>query len=205
MAMDDVGPENRRSVAAVGENHGIVVTGGSVIYQAGRDVHLPDRTLASERQELFFQFFRQALSQAETTFRLSVIFMSCGAAIIIASAVLALVNTGNPNLDYLPLVTSLTGVLITTGGGALAIHANRARKHLTDQAEKLDIRIDEDHQLEKAQGLIDRVEDPALKDRLNAMTAMRVLKMQPDPETAAESILPKDSSPSGEIGPGGRR
>lgn len=122
--------------------------------------------------------------------------MSGGAAIILAGGALALVHAGNPDLSYVPLVTSLTGALITTGGGALAFHSNRARKHLTEQAQRLDSKIEFDHKLERARSLIDRVEDRELKDRLNAVTAMQALDISPAPEGLANRVLPiQDDDP----------
>lgn len=182
-----------RSVAG-DTNYGLVVTGGSTVQiNSFPAQEQRARSLASERQGLFFAFFRQALKQAETTFRLSVTFMSFGAAIVIAGGILALFHAGGQDLNYLPLVTSLSGALIATGGGALAIHSNRARRHLTEQANKLDRQVDKDHQIEIARILIDQVQDADLKDRLRAMTAMRALNMEPSPETAANSVLPGQS------------
>jgi hypothetical protein len=150
--------------------------------------------LANERQRLFFAFFRQALKQSETTFVLSVLFMSGGAAIVLAGGVLALVRTGDSHFNYLSLVTSLAGVLITAGGGALAVHSNRARRHLTAQAGRLDTKIDDDQRLEHARLLTDQVEDPRLRDRLKAIIVMRVMGINPDPETAANRILPQHAT-----------
>jgi hypothetical protein len=210
---EDVGGDvNRQEIRAHNTVSGSVSTGFVVqassgahfnIYQAGRDKTFSEQSsLASERQKLFFEFVRQALRQSETTFRLSVIFMSGGAAIILAGGILALIHAGNPHLGYVPVVTSLTGALITTGGGALAIHSNRARKHLTEQAHGLDMKIEEDHRLEKASVLIDRVQDQGLKDRLHAMTAIRTLGMSPDPKTVTNRVLPEHGGPAGEIGQG---
>jgi hypothetical protein len=84
-----------------------------------------------QRVSFFFDFLKQALRQAETTFRLSVIFMSAGAVILIVGGGLALANQHS---SYLPTLTSLSGLLITSCGGAFAVHSNRARKHLTQQA-----------------------------------------------------------------------
>ncbi|MGT2528410.1 TRADD-N-associated membrane domain-containing protein [Streptomyces nojiriensis] len=160
--------------------------------------------LAEQRQKFFFDFLNHSLKQAEWTFRLSVWFMAGGAAIILAAAVLGLVHAGNPDLNYLPIVTFLTGALITGGGGALAIHSQRARAHVTEQADRMDIKIDLDHQMETATTFIDRVDDPAVRDRLNSAAAMKALGMQSSPEVMADRLLPEqDNRQPGEIGPGG--
>ncbi|MCG5120976.1 MULTISPECIES: hypothetical protein [Streptomyces] len=46
-----------------------------------------------------------------------------------------MVHAGHPDLSYLPYVTSLTGALITVGGGALALHSKRTTANLTKAAE----------------------------------------------------------------------
>lgn len=158
--------------------------------------------LAEQRQRFFFDFLKESLKQVEWTFRLSVCFMAGGATVILAGAVLALVHTGNPDISYLPLVTALTGALITVGGGALAIHARRARAHLTKQAERLDVKIDADHRLEKATGFIDRINDPTARDRLNSAAAMKALDMQAGPDAMVDRLLPKPEDRPDEIGPG---
>ncbi|WP_327402310.1 hypothetical protein OG194_20710 [Streptomyces sp. NBC_01288] len=160
-------------------------------------------SLAEQRQRFFFDFLRYSLKQAEWTFRLSICFMSGGAAVILAGGVLALVHAGNPDLSYLPIVTSLTGALFTVGGGALAVHARRARAHVTEQADRLDVKIDQDHRLEKATTLIDRVGDPVARDRLNAAAAMKALDMQSSPENMVNRVFPDQGQNStGELEPG---
>ncbi|MDX2520662.1 hypothetical protein PV355_36870 [Streptomyces stelliscabiei] len=156
-------------------------------------------SLAEQRQRFFFDFLRYSLKQAEWTFRLSIWFMSGGAAVILAGGVLALVHAGNPDLSYLPIVTSLTGALFTAGGGALAVHARRARAHVTEQADRMDIKIDQDHRLERATTLIDRVEDPLARDRLNAAAAMKALDMQSNPDTMVDRVFPEHGQNPGQI------
>ncbi|MFF5517668.1 TRADD-N-associated membrane domain-containing protein [Streptomyces coeruleorubidus] len=143
--------------------------------------------------------FRQALRHAEATFRLSVAFMAGGAAIILAGGILALIHAGNPDLSYLPIITSLTGALITGGGGALAIHANRARKHLTEQGERLDAQIAEDHKVERLRGWIDRVVNPETRDQLNTTAAIKDMGLDPDPAAITDRVLPETQRVSGEI------
>lgn len=192
---DDATPEHRR--ADIAEQMAVVQSGvisnviihGDVdagsVYQAGRDASLPE-----QRQKFHFDFLNHALKQAEWTFRLSVWFMTGGGVVILAGAVLALVRAGNPDLSYLPLVTSLTGALITVGGGALALHSKRTMANLTKAAEDNEKKIDIDHKLEIATTFIDRVQDPASKDRLNSAAAMKALDMQAEPETMVNRLLP---------------
>ncbi|MEU8245754.1 hypothetical protein [Nonomuraea sp. NPDC048916] len=178
------------------------------VFQVGGDQHVyygseprpsAESELAKQRQSFFFEFLRQALKQAEATFRLSVIFMSAGAAILLTGGVLALINAGNPDWSYLPLLTSLSGLLITTCGGAFALHANRARKHLTVQAERIHENIQADSALAQALELIDRVDDPVLRDRLKSFTAMRVLNLQPEPSQVADQLFSVQQQNSPEI------
>ncbi|WP_328582377.1 TRADD-N-associated membrane domain-containing protein [Streptomyces sp. NBC_00370] len=160
--------------------------------------------LAEQRQKFFFDFLKHSLKQAEWTFRLSVWFMAGGAAIILTAAVLGLVHAGNPDLSYLPVVTFLTGALITGGGGALAVHARRARAHVTEQADRMDAKIDLDHKMETATTFIDRVGDPAVRDRLNSAAAMKALDMQSTPEVMVNRLLPEqENRQPDEIEPGG--
>lgn len=136
------------------------------------------------------------------TFRLSIWFMAGGAAVILAGAILALVHAGNPDLSYIPLVTSLTGALITAGGGALALHARKARAHVTEQAKDINVNINDDHALERAMTFIDRVDGQDARDRLNAAAAMKALDMKPNPEAVADRLIPGAGQTQGEIEPG---
>ncbi|MER5817338.1 hypothetical protein [Streptomyces californicus] len=182
------------------------------VFQVGRDLEFRPsgdqkpkaESLAEQRQKFFFNFLKHSLKQAEWTFRLSVWFMAGGAGIVLTAAVLGLVHAGNPDLSYLPVVTFLTGALITGGGGALAVHARRARAHVTEQADRMDIKIDLDHKMETATTFIDRVDDPAVRDRLNSAAAMKALDMQSTPEVMVDRLLPEPGSRRpDEIEPGG--
>ncbi|MFJ4702619.1 MULTISPECIES: hypothetical protein [unclassified Streptomyces] len=87
-------------------------------------------------------------------------------------------------------MTTLTGALFTVGGGALALHSRRTMANLAKAAEDNQEKIEAEHRLDKATTLIDRIEDPAAKDRLNAAAALKALGADslelpggtPDPE-----------------------
>jgi hypothetical protein len=185
-------------------NEGIVVTGGEQVINNyyGTPAPPPKATLAERRQDFFFEFLNRSLKQSELTFRLSIVFLAGGGAVILAGAVLAVARAGNPDFSYLPLVTSLTGALVTVGGGALALHARRARSHVTEQASRVELKIDDDDRLGKAKALIERVEDATLKDRLKATAALHELGFAPDANETANRLMPQRDKPAGEIEPG---
>ncbi|MFI2209088.1 hypothetical protein [Streptomyces sp. NPDC020141] len=193
------------SAISLGNHNTVVIAGDSGPVKPPEQAREPrGESLAEQRQRFFFDFLKHSLRQAEWTFRLSVWFMSGGAGIILAAAVLGLVHAGNPDLSYLPIVTFLTGALITGGGGALALHARRARAHVTEQADRMDIKIDQDHRMEKATAFIDRVDDPAARDRLNSAAALEALGMRPSAEAVADRTLPgREGRGPGEIESGG--
>lgn len=168
--------------------HGDVVVGTGVQSQKALQEQA-DSSLAEQRQKFYLDFLKQSLKQAAVTFWLSVAFMGGGAIIILVGAVLALVYAGSANLSYVPLVTALTGALITVGGGALALHARRAKAHVTEQAERIGDKADKDDGLRTTLKLIDQVSDKDLRDRIRTAVALQTLGVTADPETIANSLL----------------
>ncbi|MBQ1081560.1 hypothetical protein [Nocardiopsis sp. B62] len=155
-----------------------------------------DNSLARQRQKFYLDFLKQSLKQAEVTFWLSIAFMAAGAIVILVGAVLALVYAQSADLSYVPLVTALTGALITVGGGALALHARRAKAHVTEQAERIGDKADKDDGLRTTLRLINQVSDKDLRDRIRTAVALQALGVTADPETIASSLL---ADPKGEI------
>ena len=186
-------------VQTAGEVHNVFIGGYEPTVTPAPQSAVDKPSLVEQRQNFHFEFLNHSLKQAEWTFRLSVWFMTGGAAVILIGVVLALLHAGSPSHGYVPLVTSLTGALITVGGGALAVHARRARAHVTEQAQRIEDKIDADHQLETATTFIDRVSDPEAKDRLNAAAAMKALNMQAN-QTMVNRLLPGEQPK--EIEPG---
>ncbi|MFJ6308246.1 MULTISPECIES: TRADD-N-associated membrane domain-containing protein [Streptomyces] len=196
----DADEPRQQVVQSAGEVHNVFIGQTSGMEQKAPD----DQSLAKQRQKFHFDFLNHTLKQAEWTFRLSVWFMTGGALIILAGGVLALVHAGNPDVSYLPYVTTLTGALITTGGGALAVHSKRTMANLTKAAEDNEKKIDIDHKLEVATTFIDRVEDSEAKDRLNSAAAMKALGMDAKPETMVDRLLPGEQPKEIEPGDSGR-
>ncbi|MEU4173706.1 hypothetical protein [Streptomyces sp. NPDC026589] len=148
--------------------------------------------LAEKRQDFHFEFLNHTLKQSEWTFRLSVGFMSGGALIILTAAAMALVYAGKPDRTYVPLVTGLTGALLTGGGGKLALHSKRTMVNLAKAAESNANKIDFDRNNVVAMTFIDRVGDPEARDHLNAAAAMKALGMEVNPEPVVDRPLQGD-------------
>ena len=185
---------------------GVVATGSGNLAVGGELFHSasgrPEPGRAEDpRQKFLSDFLGQALRQAETTFRLSVIFMSAGAAILLCGGVLALMRHGASAGNAAALMTSLGGVLIGTCGGAFAVHANRSRKHLTAQAQRVSEELRADLTREQALSLIDRIDDPVARDRLRSFSAMQTLGLAPAAEEVTNRVFPATGSAAPEIGP----
>jgi hypothetical protein len=190
-ALQRVNDVSGQHIFVSGENSGTITVNQIGLKEPGTSSSSAD--LASQRQTFFFDFLSQALSQANSTFRFSMVFTAAGAVILLVGAALALAMAGTSNGTYAPLVASLSGVIITTCGGAFALHASRARKHLTDQAIVIQENIQSDHTLQQALKLIDRVDDADLRDRLKSITAVRVLGLSPEPIDLTEHLPPHKS------------
>jgi hypothetical protein len=184
--------DGERSVAA-GSNHGVVVTGDgaqiTVFPQINTTVEA--NNVDDRRQNMISRVTEQALRQHATTFRLSAIFMSAGALILLSGGGVALIRHGASTGSTAALVTSLAGVLITTCGGAFAVHASRARKHLTAQIDRIREELWTDRTLQQTLAMIERVDDPLLKDRLRSLTAVRTLGLAPSAESLIDRMLPR--------------
>ncbi|MCO5967920.1 TRADD-N-associated membrane domain-containing protein [Actinoallomurus soli] len=189
--------DDDRDEAVVHHSIGNLSVGGD-FYQNYVWSPAPQPKVDEQRVNFFFSFLNQALKQAETTFRLSVIFMSAGAVILLVGGALALADQHS---NYLPALTSLSGLLITSCGGAFAIHSNRARKHLTEQANRLRDEMRSDVLHEQTLALIDRVADANLQDRLKSLAAMRLLGLDPDAGVTINRLMPGDEQASREIEP----
>ncbi|WP_280396112.1 helix-turn-helix domain-containing protein [Nocardia brasiliensis] len=135
----------------------------------------------TQQQGFWSDFLQQALSQAQSTFRCAMFFTCVGAVILLAGACLTLLNATADGGVYIPILTGLGGLLITTISGAFTVHANKARRHLSEQASLIHQAIRSDRVLSQALQLIDCVEDPHLRDRLRGVTTAWVLGLSPTP------------------------
>ncbi|MFF8771857.1 hypothetical protein [Kitasatospora sp. NPDC015120] len=178
-------------VAVGGDIRGDIIVNHAPNHEAAAAVHA---SLSVERQRLRMAAYRQALRHNEMMFILSVLAMASGAGVVLTGAVLAVLHASHGETVSVALITSLAGALITTVGGALAVHTNRSRRHLAEQDDRLDAQIARDHLIEKLRGWIDRVADPETRDRLNATAAMREMGLEPDSTIVTNRVLPEPST-----------
>lgn len=195
-------PNNR--VSAVG-SQSISVSGDVNIAYVGSNHQTrsrPDRDALADRRESFlFRFYEQALSQHSKTFRLSMVFMSLGTVLLLLGASIALFQgAGRP--QSAAVLSSLTGVVITGCGGAFAVQAAKARRHVTDQADKLHEALIADRTLAQAVDLIDSLEQGDERQRLLAIAALRALGVDPATADNAAQMLPSQQEPPRMLPPG---
>lgn len=140
------------------------------------------------RQVFLAQVRSLALKDAGRSSLLSLVFLAAGATIMLGGGVIALMRNGT-SADSTAALTSLAGVLIGTSGGALALHSKRAQRRLAVEADRVAGELSGDHTREEALALIDRIGDPALKDRLMSVTAIKVLGLAPAPDDVARRVF----------------
>ncbi|MEV0245845.1 hypothetical protein AB0H76_04555 [Nocardia sp. NPDC050712] len=177
----------------------VIVTGNNANVEVNSSQTAPGADsrhleLGIQRQKFYFRFLQQALSQAETTFRFSVIFTIASALVLLAGAILTLIHADDESIQYPAIVTGLSGLLITTCGGAFAVRASRARDHLTRQADVIYEDIQSDHAMERANALINDVNDIELRDRLKSITAIQAMGLSPQPINLEKHLPIKNPS-----------
>jgi hypothetical protein len=161
-----------------------------------------DARAAEDPRQLFLSRVRDlALTEASSAAKLARVFMSLGAVIVLVGGALAVLRVGISHGTSTGWVTALGGVLVGTVGGAFRLHANHERKNLEREAAKVVEELHSDHSREEALVLIDRVEDPVLRDRLRSITAMRTLGLAPAPDEAAKWVSPPGDHARAEIEP----
>ncbi|MGV9724006.1 TRADD-N-associated membrane domain-containing protein [Nocardia beijingensis] len=163
----------------------VIVTGDNasvkVVGEASASVSTPPVELPAQRQEFYFRFLGNALLQANITFLLAMLFTAAGACVTVGGAVMLLAHVGSGAAVSTPLFTTLSGLAVAGGGGAFAVHAYRARSHVTMRADQVREDIKCDVAFERATTLIDRVQDRDLKDHLLSLTAVKELGLSPAP------------------------
>lgn len=117
------------------------------------------------------QFRSQALTQSSKTFHVALCFTIATGLTLLASIAVTLYAVFN---DASGLAASATitaiSLVLTTFGAAVTAWASQARTHLTRQAERVERSTQADRAFLQAGTVLDRVEDPELRDELRKAT-----------------------------------
>ncbi|QHA05263.1 helix-turn-helix domain-containing protein [Streptomyces broussonetiae] len=180
----------------------IVVTGGSNVIATGSDVTISQLsasesvvesrplTLSEQRRKFHFDYLQRSLTQSTVMFWVSLGVMTLGAVIILASGAIVAFRDGGQGLKW---VTGLSGTLITAVGGALYRQAKQKEDGVAKIAGEVAAKVESDDRFEKATALIERVEDPKLKDQLKTTAALTQLGLEPNADEVAGRLLPQEN------------
>jgi hypothetical protein len=127
------------------------------------------------RDEFVADFLKQALQQASATFKLSIFFMSVGGLIVLCAASLALTRFAGSPSHGIALISGIGGVLISTSGAAFSLRADKARKHLAQQATVMQSQLVEERRFVQVIDLLTGIKDPHLNDQARVSMAMRLM------------------------------
>ncbi|MEW2118443.1 helix-turn-helix transcriptional regulator [Streptomyces sp. NPDC005474] len=188
----------------------IVVTGGSNVIATGSDVTIAQvgaaepvvesrsSTLSEQRRKFHFDYLQRSLTQSTVMFWVSLGVMITGAGIILTSGAIVAFRDGGQGLKW---VTGLSGTLITVVGGALYRQARQKEADVAKVAGEVAAKVESDDRFEKATALIERVEDPKLKDQLKTTAALTQLGFEPNADEMASRLLPQGNQRPEVTGP----
>ncbi|MET9748504.1 helix-turn-helix transcriptional regulator [Streptomyces ardesiacus] len=180
----------------------IVVTGGGNVIATGSDVTVAQvgtpesavgenrpQTLSEQRRKFHFDYLQRTLTQSTVMFWVSLGVMTLGVVIILTSGVIVAFRDGGIGLDW---VKGLSGTLITAAGGALYRQARQKESDVAKIAGEVAAKVEADDRFEKATALIERVDDPKLKDRLKTTAALTQLGFEPNADEVTGRLLPQE-------------
>ncbi|MFD7782836.1 hypothetical protein ACFV4Q_07060 [Streptomyces nojiriensis] len=164
-------------LAEPGEADGPSVVAGGGKFQDVGGIQHPAARLGDRRDDftpILVEYYAYGLTQARSSFATSQRFAGVGAAILLLGVGLAVWKAEGGGELYLGIVTSAAGLVTTLIGQLFHRRADIALKHMADQTASLrdDRRAAETTQ--QAIELLDTVEDPGLRARLQAGLIMKL-------------------------------
>ncbi|MFF4387157.1 hypothetical protein ACFY0G_10290 [Streptomyces sp. NPDC001552] len=163
-------------VEAEADRPSVVVAGRGKFQDVGGIPH-PAAQLGDRRDDftpILVEYYAYGLTQARSSFATSQRFAGVGSAILLFGIGLAVWKAEGGGELYLGIVTSSAGLVTTLIGQLFHRRADIALKHMADQTASLrdDRRAAETTQ--QAIELLDTVEDPGLRARLQAGLIMKL-------------------------------
>ena len=147
-----------------------------------------------DRDLFVASFLKQALQQAAATFRMSLAFMAAGGIIVLIAGAMTLANHDAPGNHSVALVSSLGGIIVGTCGAAFSLKADRARKHLSAQAERMHLQLLNERRFVQVAELLSGIKNEDVKDRAHVVLALRLMGDESSDMTAAAQIAELDSA-----------
>lgn len=178
----------------------IVVTGGgNVTVNSGSNVQsvqgalvrtaqieADPPTLAERRQQWHFSYLDRVLRHYTAVFWVGLFFLVCGGVLAVSNLVYGIVE---PQHLADRAVQGSIGILLGGIGGLMDRKAREKEKQLAEEAAKNAEKVDEDDQYGKTNARIDRVQDPDMRDRLNAAATMAELGFQADADILSARVI----------------
>jgi hypothetical protein len=137
------------------------------------------------RDEFVASFLKQALHQALTTFRMSLVFMAAGGIIVLIAGAMALANQAAPANHSVALVSGLGGIIVGICGAAFSLKADKARKHLAAQAERMHSQLLDERKFVQVAELLSGIKNEDVNDRARVALALRLLGDESSEATSA--------------------
>lgn len=164
-------------IAAQADPEPVAGPGASKFDDVGAIRQPPPARLGDRRDDftpILVEYYAYGLTQARSSFATSQRFAGIGAAILLFGVGLAVWKAESNGDLYLGVVTSSVGLVVTLIGQLFHRRADLALRHMADQTASLrdDRRAAETTQ--QAIGLLDAVEDRALRARLQAGLIMKL-------------------------------
>lgn len=139
-------------------------------------------------EKLLIDYYAHGLTQARSSFAASLVTSALGGVVLIAGAIMAIVQTST---QLASIVASVAGLLTSAIGTLFHRRADQSMRHLESQTQSLRQDMVAERDVHHAVQLLDEVLDPALKAHLQAALILKL--------SSAE--LPEASSLLGARGP----
>jgi hypothetical protein len=127
------------------------------------------------RDHFMSNFLGQALRQSNVTFTLSIYFMTVGGIIVLAAVILTMTHFFGSPSHGIALFSGIGGTLIGTSGAAFSIRADKARKHLSQQASMMQDQLLDEQKFAQVIDLLTGIRDPRLNDEARIKMATRLM------------------------------
>ena len=191
-ALEEFRKLNSKGVTlSVGEIRGNV-NFGKVEYSSTNYVRQIFIDSVRKRDEFMSTFLNQALRQAGTAFNLSVYFMILGGLVVLVAAVLAISGFAGSPSHGIALISGVGGVLIGTSGAAFSRRADKARKHLAEQASMMQSQLLNEQKFSQVIDLLTGIRDDRLNDQARMTLATRLMdELNESPKVGLKDALPE--------------